>query len=155
MSTVFDQILTALVDAFEGIDGTGSFTVDLSEGGRVHVGERDIVQPLPQVQLILDTDGASRPGATLNKTTETVRIGFVGAVGAPSSTERSRATAAAQLLSDMKRAIRDDVHLGGALGVEWCHIPAYQILSAGLDEAPSVGVVQGVIEVRYQLERGI
>jgi len=151
--TRLEELMDLIVERWRAIDATSPYLVDLTKSDdQVTIGEAD-PSIFPCVQLLLDIDGETSPGVSLQNTTEKVRIPFRAFVQAKQSNEDRRGRAALLLLSDLKRKLRDDPQLAG--NCDFCWIPRYMVLSAGLERLPNAGVVQGFIEITYELERGM
>jgi hypothetical protein len=116
--------LQGLVTALATINGTGSYTYDLSSSDRVIVGMVDIPPQFPCVMLATVTAGRGETGNTLEAFTHEWTVDLVGFVSSSTSTAAERWYAAANLHADVLRMIKLNRTLGGTCrdvtpGAEW------------------------------------
>lgn len=106
-------VLTALKSALQGIDGTGSYTYDLSGTDSVVLGEVADAFKVPQVLLFVDNLTVEPFELPTERMRLTVRA--VGFVGAASDSAEARLLAAADLQQDIFLATRADRSLGATV----------------------------------------
>jgi hypothetical protein len=107
----------ALVTAIQSIDGTGSYTYDLSGADRVVVASQVEWTQLPQV-LVWVESVREEAGYELTRTKVVMTVHLIGIVGAANDTGADRLYAAFDLLQDMKLALRADRRFGEAIIIQ-------------------------------------
>ncbi len=107
------SVLVALKAALQAVDGSGSYTYDLSGADSVILGEVTDAFKLPQVLLFVDNVVVE----PFELTTERMRLSVraVGFVGASTDTAEGRLLAAVDLQQDILAATRTDRSLGGTV----------------------------------------
>lgn len=152
MASTMRQIASAIKSALADVDGTGSYTYDLSAAGHVHIGEVLDAPILPFVTVSAvgwDSDTETQ----LTRYRRRVLFSLYGAVGTSTDTPEARILAAMDLLEDVSRALEADPTLGGL-------VHTLIVRSAGtfdgLDEqAGQVGAFFGEVDVTYSRTTGV
>ena len=151
MASVLRQQLAAVKTALHTIDGTGSFTYDLSGTDSVAYGIQLFPDIVPRVQ-IASLSETSTHGIPLGFYERTASISLFGYVGADSDEAGSRLLNATDLLNDMMLAIEADRTLGGlVLDVIFTNTVAMDGLEMDL---PTLGLAEVVLQTRYTTKTG-
>ena len=111
MSNRLNDIRDRLVAVFSGINGSGSYTYDLSQPGRVLVGVA-VAGSTPDVSLsLVQGDVEMEPGPTLTRYSYRVTWHVGATAPASADTPDARLTAANLMLADLILALTGHRHL--------------------------------------------
>lgn len=143
---VWDALLAALA----GVDGSGSYTHDLSGAGRV--ARVRVAQPLISgafVTCVFD-DAPSRHDIVLGTYRRDLQFTIVGWGVTGADTDEARQEAACNMMDDVMRAVEADRSLGGLVYDVLCHGRSF----IGSDAESGAQYPVAVIKVEVHLRVG-
>ncbi len=146
------NVRDAIATAISSVNGTGTYTYDLSPDGRVITGP----QVFPDVSLpaanVHSPRWTSEAGRQLGWRTRSIVVDVVGRVGASSDSSADREGNACDLGDDMTRALEADPTLGGV--VHDLEITGGSVDGAALDLF-EIGVCQLTVTTTVELRTGL
>lgn len=110
MSSVARGVVEALKTTIAGIDGSGSYTYDLSGTDMVQISTIPASPPAPRAYIMSPRLSSSPDGVCLGHYARTLSIAVVGVVSEGSG--EARLLAALDLLEDFARALESERTLG-------------------------------------------
>ena len=152
-----ETILDAVIAVLQTVDGTGSYTYDLSGDDGVHEGtpgEADVHPPCVWLDHDVTTDDDQL--LTVDQATLTIVLrGFAPTATSPAGV---KARARTRLFSDCERALTASFAPGGTLA-DLAYITSLKVRKAsvsgsGLDLAPDCGAFTAVITITYPAAHG-
>lgn len=152
MSSTLRAVQSALVSAFQAIDGTGTFTHNLSATGVVQVGVPTLGDgPVPGLWVHFQSMDGARD-ADLGAYRRTVTFLVEGRVAASSGTLQEQSAIAMDLLSDLLQALEADPTLGGL--VQDIETSGAAVVG-DLAGVPGIAVAGLVIETSWIIQQGV
>lgn len=141
--------IAQVVSAIQAVDGTGTYTYDLSGDNTVHLGYM-ATPPADKFVMISDITGAEGvEGNTLDAYTHTWSMTVIGYVEASTDTYLARVQAAADLYHDVIRGLSVDRTLGGYARRVW---PTDVEIGGSQGAAPSFGFFR--LELNIEIKNG-
>lgn len=150
MASTARTILERLKTQVSGVNGSAPYTFDLSEAGRVVVGQGLVPSRTPSVG-IYPVSFTGEHGPELGRYTRRMTVGLMGIVAGTTASPSERALRAFDLLDDVVVALESDRTLGG--NVLDLIVSKVDVTGAEVD-VPGTGVFVAVVETYWFASSG-